>query len=239
MQLSEFLTVWPEVCARIPSREIYFTTTSGGMSVLFKFWLFELRITLLPTRSNHWPLIIISTNSYEIFKYLVNCIWNYLQNIFRFTRQHSSRSKIWRTQWISSKIWKKKNTTKIWKSSWGLGGRVPTRTIPWLFLAPSLSHNHNNERGEGWRCYIQLPLLGWSRVRTPVRVSHYCSVVCHGHPDLQPPSQTTPPWCNIQPSYTPPPHHCWKKILRGQWHLKGGRGGYIDWGKDGCVIIIG
>jgi len=166
----------------------------------------ELHITLLSTRSNHLPLIIISMNSYKMLKYLVKCIWEYLLNNFSFTRQHSSRSTIWRTQWMSSKILKKKKfTTKFEKAVdvWVAGS---PHALSLDYSSLHLSHTTIVMKGvRGWRCYKQLPLLGWSRVRTPVRVSHYCSVVCHGHPDLQPPSQTTPPWCNIQPSYTPPP----------------------------------
>jgi hypothetical protein len=93
-----------------------------------------------------------------------------------------------------------------------------------------LSHTAIALKGaRGWRYYAQLPLLGWSRVRTPVRVSHYCSVVCHGYPDLQPPSQTTPPWCNIQPSYTPPPSLL-EKYIEGAMTCEGGKRGAIEIG---------
>ena len=130
-------------------------------------------------------------------------------------------------------------TTKIWKSSWGLGNRDPTRTVPWLFTVPSLSHSPRTERGEG------VTLLQTASIAGLVQSSNSGSCQPLLFCGLSRPPRLATPFTNHAPMMQhptlihPTPHHCWKNILRGQWHLKGGRGVYIDWGKDGCVIIIG
>lgn len=126
------------------------------------------------------------------------------------------------------------------KRRWHWGARYPIRTVPRLFVTSFPFTLPSIWEGDG------VTLLHTASIAGQVQSSNsgscqpllFCGL---SHPPrFAIPFTNHAPWCNIQPSFTPPHWVLEKKYIEGGndiWREK--EGDYIDWGKDVCVIIIG
>lgn len=135
----------------------------------------------------------------------------------------------------------KKLVTQLWKRSvcWRRGASYPIRTFPdyssFYPLQPTVTLK--GVRGDavkhGFHCWagpeFELRLVSaiivlWFVTTTPIR---------------NPLHKPRPLDATSNPHIPHPPSLLEKIYWRGNDICREERGGYIDWGKDGCVIIIG